>query len=54
MTNLAGKPEFADKEKELLALFASEQKKYGGEIPLTVANPKPAEWSPPSHKGAKK
>jgi arylsulfatase A-like enzyme len=46
--NLAGQPEFAAKEKELLALLAQQQKFYGDTLPLTVPNPQPAEWTPPA------
>jgi arylsulfatase A-like enzyme len=47
VTNLAGKPERAEKVKELLALLEKEQRHFGDKAPLTVAKPKPAEWTPP-------
>ena len=52
MTDLAGKPEFADKIKELTTLLEKTRKEYGDTAPLQVANPKPAEWTPPT-KGEK-
>jgi arylsulfatase A-like enzyme len=47
LNDLADKPEFADKLKAMLALLAMQQKFYGDEAPLTVANPAPAAWTPP-------
>ena len=47
LNNLAGEPEYAARLKEMLALLAKAQKKCGDTCPLTVANPKPAKWSPP-------
>jgi arylsulfatase A-like enzyme len=41
--DLAGDPARADKVKELMALMAAEQKRFGDTLPLEVANPKPAE-----------
>ena len=52
MTDLAGKPEFAEKIKELTTLLEKTRKEYGDTAPLQVANPKPAEWTPPA-KGEK-
>lgn len=46
MTDLAGKPESADKIKELTALLKKTRKDYGDTSPLTVPNPHPAAWSP--------
>ena len=48
LKNLAGQPEQAEKIKELLALMAQAQKECGDTCPLTVANPKPAKWTPPA------
>ena len=48
MTDLAGKPESAEKIKELTALLEKTRKEYGDTAPLQVANPKPAEWTPPA------
>ena len=53
MTDLAGKPESAGKIKELTALLEKTRKEYGDTAPLQVANPKPAEWTPPA-KGEKR
>jgi len=41
--DLAGDPAHAAKIKELLALLAAEQKRFGDTLPLEVANPQPAE-----------
>ncbi|MEI8041737.1 MAG: sulfatase-like hydrolase/transferase [Verrucomicrobiota bacterium] len=54
LNNLAAKPEQAAKVKEMLALLAKAQKECGDPAPLTVANPKPAKWSPPDNLPAKK
>lgn len=48
LTNLADKPEHADKVAEMTALLKKEMVRYGDTYPLTVANPKSAEWSPPA------
>ena len=44
--DLAGQPENAGKIKELLAKLGELQQQWGDTAPLTVAKPKPAEWSP--------
>jgi hypothetical protein len=41
--DLAGDPAQADRVKELMALLAAEQKRFGDTLPLEVADPKPAE-----------
>ena len=46
-TNLADKPEQAARVVALTALLVKEQKQDGDTAPLTVPNPKPAEWTPP-------
>lgn len=46
-TDLAGKPEYAGRVAELTKLLGTELTKAGDKAPLTVAKPKPAEWSPP-------
>jgi arylsulfatase A-like enzyme len=43
MKDLAADPAQADRIKELMALLAEEQKRYGDTLPLTVASPQPAE-----------
>jgi len=48
LTNLAGKPEHATKVAEMTALLEMEMARYADTAPLKVANPQPAEWSPPS------
>ena len=47
ITNLAGKPEHAAKVAELMALLEKEMRQSGDTGVLKVANPKPAEWTPP-------
>jgi arylsulfatase A-like enzyme len=47
MVNLADKPEHAAKITELTALLTNEMASYADTLPLTVDNPKPAEWTPP-------
>lgn len=54
LNNLASKPEYTSKLNELTALLKKEMKWYADNYPLVVANPKPAEWTPPpkgSHPG---
>lgn len=45
--NLAGDPAQSTRVADLLALMAKLQKESGDDTPLTVADPKPADWSPP-------
>ncbi|MDR3401663.1 MAG: sulfatase-like hydrolase/transferase [Chthoniobacter sp.] len=45
-TDLAGRPENEGKIKELLGKLVELQKQYDDPYPLTVSDPKPAEWSP--------
>ncbi len=52
ITNLAERPEHAGKVRELLALLAAQQREFGDAAALTVAEPKPADWTPPA-RGAK-
>jgi arylsulfatase A-like enzyme len=47
ITNLADRPEYAARVRALTAMLEKEQKHYGDTAPLTVPNPKPAEWTPP-------
>ena len=47
LNNLAGQPEHAAKLAELTVLLGKEMSRYADHAPLTVANPEPAEWSPP-------
>ena len=48
MNDLADKPEFAAKAKEMLALLEKAQKECGDNRPLQVANPLEAKWTPPA------
>ncbi|MCK9640026.1 MAG: sulfatase-like hydrolase/transferase [Prolixibacteraceae bacterium] len=48
LNNLAGKPKFNAKLKEMTVLLKKEMASYADTFPLTVANPKPAEWTPPT------
>ena len=48
LDNLAGKPEHAAKLAELTAALEKEMTAYGDNHPLKVANPRPAEWTPPA------
>jgi arylsulfatase A-like enzyme len=48
LSDLADKPEHADKVKAMLALLAEQQKFYNDDAPLTVPNPQPAAWTPPA------
>ncbi|MEI6679241.1 MAG: sulfatase-like hydrolase/transferase [Mariniphaga sp.] len=47
LNNLANKPEYTSKLSELTVLLKKEMKGYADTFPLVVANPKPAEWTPP-------
>lgn len=47
LTNLAEKPAHAAKVREMMARLEKEMARYGDTTPLKVANPKPAEWTPP-------
>ena len=51
LSNLADKPEHAAKVAELTVLLAMEMVGHADTFPLKVANPKPAEWSPPAPGG---
>lgn len=51
VVNLADKPEHAAKVAELLALLERVMKTSGDDGTLTVANPQPAAWSPPTKAG---
>ena len=46
MNNLAEKPEFADKSREMMVLLAAQQKIYGDSLSLTAAVPNESTWSP--------
>ena len=51
LNNLADKPEHAAKVAAMTALLAKEMINFGDRFPLEVANPMPAEWTPPSRDG---
>jgi arylsulfatase A-like enzyme len=46
--DLYGKSESAAKAADMLARLQKALEDYGDKVPLTVDNPKPAEWSPPA------
>ena len=48
LTNLADKPRHAAKVTELMTLLAKEMAAHDDNHPLSVANPKPAAWTPPA------
>ena len=48
LNNLADKPEHKAKVAELTALQKKEMAAHADTTPLTVANPAPAEWTPPA------
>ncbi|HEY3861038.1 MAG TPA: sulfatase-like hydrolase/transferase [Verrucomicrobiae bacterium] len=52
VNNLAGQPAYTAKVGEMTALLEKEMKESGDHAPLKVANPKPAEWSPPKKHAA--
>lgn len=45
--NLISQPEYDPKARELTAALETELKLFGDVAPLTVTNPKPADWMPP-------
>ncbi len=48
LNNLAGKPEHNAKLTELTTLLQKEMASHADTFPLRVANPRPAEWTPPA------
>jgi arylsulfatase A-like enzyme len=48
LNNLADKPQHAAKVAELMRLLQKEMTAHDDMTPLTVADPKPAEWTPPA------
>ncbi len=46
--DMAMDPAQADRIKAMTAAMIDEQRRYGDPAPLTVAQPQPAEWTPPS------
>ncbi len=51
VTNLADQPEHAAKVQELLALLKKEMAAAGDSVPLQIAKPRPAAWTPLISKG---
>jgi len=51
LNNLADKPEHKAKLTELTAQLTQEMANHADSCPLSVANPKPAEWTPPPASG---
>ncbi len=47
LDNLADRPQHTDRVTKMLTRLTVLQRQYGDELPLTVANPKPREWTPP-------
>ncbi|MSU24273.1 MAG: DUF4976 domain-containing protein [Opitutus sp.] len=54
LNNLAGRSEHANRVAAMTALLQREMQNYADPAPLTVANPKPAAWSPPTSPPAAK
>jgi len=52
LSNLAGEPVHAAKVASMMALLEKEMRAYADAAPLTVANPKPAAWTPPATNNA--
>ena len=48
LKNLAGEPAHASRVAAMTALLQQEMNRHADKIPLTVANPKPAAWTPPA------
>lgn len=46
--NLAGDPAHSGQVAKMTAMLEREMVRYGDQAPLTVAHPKPADWSPPA------
>jgi len=54
LANLAGEPAQAAKLAEMTALLRREMDRYDDKTPLQVANPQPAEWTPPAKSAKQK
>jgi arylsulfatase A-like enzyme len=52
LTNLADQPTHAARVASMTVALAAEMKRLGDPDTLTVANPRPAEWTPPPKKAA--
>jgi len=53
MNDLADKPEYASKVKEMMALLEKTQPLYGDTVALTSATPQDPSWSPDKAGGEK-
>ncbi len=53
LANLANKPEFESRVKEMTRLLQAEMARYGDHQALAMTNPKPPEWTPPAHSDRK-
>jgi arylsulfatase A-like enzyme len=53
LKNLAGEPAHAPRVAAMTALLQQEMTHHADKIPLTIANPKPAAWTPPALSKAK-
>ena len=47
LENLADKPEYAARVREMTSLLEKEMQVYGDDAPLVLANPAPWKWEPP-------
>ena len=47
LNNLADDSAFAEQIKRMMKLLEEQQSKYGDTTPLSAANPRPADWTPP-------
>jgi arylsulfatase A-like enzyme len=47
LSNLAARPDHAERVKVMTALLAKEMAQFADRSPLIVEKPKPAEWTPP-------
>jgi arylsulfatase A-like enzyme len=54
LENLAERPEYAAKVREMTFILKEEMMKYGDAVPLVVPNPAPANWWPPAQEEAPK
>jgi arylsulfatase A-like enzyme len=48
LENLAEKPEYSAKAKEMTFVLEQEMMRYGDGAPLVVPDPAPAKWAPPA------
>jgi arylsulfatase A-like enzyme len=48
LNNLAGQSGYASRVAAMMALLEREMRAYADDAPLTIANPRPAAWTPPA------